>query len=170
MTTVVARLPLVQPFRTSFGTSTAKECVLVRIETDDGEGWGSASPTSNPATARSSTKGRGSWSGTTGPALLRADHVAVDDLDRLLGHVRGNPMAKAALIDAVVDARLRADGVSLAEWLGADRDRVACGVSIGIADTTEALLEQVEGYLTEGTGASSSRSSRHRRRAGGRGA
>ena len=33
-------LPLVAPFRTSFGTETQKECVLVRIETDDAEGWG----------------------------------------------------------------------------------------------------------------------------------
>lgn len=144
-------LPLVRPFRTSFGTSTAKECVLVRIETDEGEGWGECVADIQPGYSEEFNEG--AWlvvRDHLAPALLRADHVAVDDLDRLLGHVRGNPMAKAALIDAVVDARLRADGVSLAEWLGADRDRVACGVSIGIADTTEALLEQVEGFLTEG--------------------
>ncbi len=39
---------------------------------------------------------------------------------------------------------------SLASFLGADRDRVACGVSIGIASSTERLLEQVDGYLAEG--------------------
>ena len=48
------------------------------------------------------------------------------------------------------DAELRADGTSLASWLGADKTRVECGVSIGIAPSTEALLEQVEGYLAEG--------------------
>ena len=84
------------------------------------------------------------------PALLRAGDATIDDLDRVFAHVRGNPMAKAALIDAFVDADLRARDESLASWLGAERDRVACGVSIGIADTTEALLEQVEGYLAEG--------------------
>jgi len=31
-------LPLVRPFRTSFGTSTEKMCVLARVETDDAEG------------------------------------------------------------------------------------------------------------------------------------
>ena len=33
-------LPLVRPFRTSFGTSTEKVCILARVETDDAEGWG----------------------------------------------------------------------------------------------------------------------------------
>ncbi len=68
----------------------------------------------------------------------------------MLAFVRGNPMAKAALIDAFVDAQLRARGVALATWLGGVRDRVACGVSIGIADSTGALLEQVDGYLDQG--------------------
>jgi o-succinylbenzoate synthase len=68
----------------------------------------------------------------------------------VLSFVRGNPMAKAALVDAFLDAELRARGESLATWLGARRDRVACGVSIGIADSTEALLDQVAGYLVEG--------------------
>ena len=84
------------------------------------------------------------------PALLRAGDVAIDDIDEVLAFVRGNPMAKAALIDAFLDAELRADGVSLASWLGAERDRVACGVSVGIADSTEQLLDQVDGYLAEG--------------------
>lgn len=59
-------------------------------------------------------------------------------------------MAKAALIDAFVDAELRSRGISLATWLGADRDRVACGVSVGIAQGTGALLDEVDGYLEEG--------------------
>ena len=36
----LVELPLVRPFRTSFGTSTGKECVLARVRTDDAEGWG----------------------------------------------------------------------------------------------------------------------------------
>jgi O-succinylbenzoate synthase len=59
-------------------------------------------------------------------------------------------MAKATLVNAFLDASLRAEGRSLATFLGADRDRVACGVSIGIAPSTEGLLEDVGGYLAEG--------------------
>jgi hypothetical protein len=44
-------------------------------------------------------------------------------------------MAKAALIDAVLDAQLREAGRSLASYLGAERSRVECGVSVGITPT-----------------------------------
>src|SRR4029434_767667 len=63
---------------------------------------------------------------------------------------RGHPMAKATLENAVLDAELRAQGRSLADYLGAVRDRVVCGVSVGIASSTETVVEQVSGYLAEG--------------------
>ena len=144
-------LPLVRPFRTSFGTSTEKVCVVVRLETYDAEGWGECVADIEPGYSEEFNDGV--WlvlRDHLAPAVVQAGDIAIDDLDRVLGHVRGNPMAKAALIDAFVDAELRARGVALATWLGADRDRVACGVSIGIADSTEALLGQVDGYLSQG--------------------
>ena len=33
-------MPLVAPFRTSFGTESARDILLVRVVTPDGEGWG----------------------------------------------------------------------------------------------------------------------------------
>jgi o-succinylbenzoate synthase len=144
-------LPLVRPFRTSFGTSTEKVCVLVRLETDEAEGWGECVADIEPAYSEEFNDG--AWlviRDHLAPALLRAGDVSIDDLDRVLSHVRGNPMAKAAVIDAFVDAELRGRNVSLASWLGSERERVACGVSIGIADTVEALLDQVGGYLADG--------------------
>jgi O-succinylbenzoate synthase len=53
-------------------------------------------------------------------------------------------------VNAVVDATLRAEHRSLASFLGGVRERVACGVSIGIAPSTDGLLEQVAGYLEQG--------------------
>jgi O-succinylbenzoate synthase len=84
------------------------------------------------------------------PALFAAGDVTTDDLDAVLSGIRGNPMAKATLVDAFLDAELRGAGRSLAEHLGAVTDRVACGVSVGIAGTTEQLVEQVDGYLDAG--------------------
>ena len=144
-------MPLVRPFRTSFGTSTEKVCVVVRLETDDAEGWGECVADIEPGYSEEFNDG--AWlvlRDHLGPAMVRAGAVAIDELGRVLAFVRGHPMAKAALVDAFLDAELRARGESLASWLGAGRDRVACGVSIGIADSTEALLDQVEGYLAEG--------------------
>lgn len=144
-------LPLKSPFRTSFGIETEKVCVLARVATDDAEGWGECVAGLDPG--YSEEWNESAWlliRDFLAPALFAAGDVTTDDLDRVLGGVRGNPMAKATVIDAFLDAELRAQGRSLAEHLGADKERVACGVSIGITDTTAELLERVDGYLSEG--------------------
>ncbi len=144
-------LPLVRPFRTSFGEENEKVCMLVRLETDRAAGWGEC--VTGPDPGFSEEFNDGAWlvvRDFLAPALFRAGDAGVDDLGRVFAGVRGNPMAKAALVNAFLDAELRAEGRSLASYLGADKDRVACGVSVGIAATTEQLLEQVEGYLAEG--------------------
>jgi o-succinylbenzoate synthase len=50
----------------------------------------------------------------------------------------------------VLDAELRAAGMSLARYLGATRARVPCGVSVGIMESVPQLLDAVAGYLAEG--------------------
>ena len=62
----------------------------------------------------------------------------------------GHRMAKAGLELAVLDAALRAEGRSLGEYLGAERDRVPSGVSVGIQRDPAALVDAVGGYLDEG--------------------
>ena len=144
-------LPLVRPFRTSFGVETEKICILARVETEDAWGWGEC--VTGPSPDFSGEFNEGAWlviRDFLAPALFAAGDVPAEDLDRVFGGVRGNPMAKATLVNAVLDAELRAAGRSLAAFLGAERDRVACGVSVGIAATTGELLDQVGGYLAEG--------------------
>ncbi|MGZ4149502.1 MAG: o-succinylbenzoate synthase [Actinomycetota bacterium] len=144
-------LPLVRPFRTSFGTATEKVCVLARVETDHAEGWGECVADIEPDF--SPEWNESVWDAIArflAPALFRAGEVTAEGLDDVLGFVRGNRMAKATLIDAVLDAELRERGEPLAGYLGADKDRVACGVSIGITDTTDRLREQVQAHLAEG--------------------
>jgi len=148
---LLVELSLVRPFRTSFGEVSEKRCVLIRVETDDAEGWGECVADARPDF--SGEFNEGAWlvlRDFLAPALFRAGDVAAEAAERAFAEVRGNPMAKAALLDAVVDAELRTSGTSLASWLGAERDRVECGVSIGIAPTIDALLEQVAGYLEQG--------------------
>jgi O-succinylbenzoate synthase len=148
---LLVELPLVRPFRTSFGETAHKRCVLVRVETDDAEGWGECVADERPDF--SGEFNDGAWIAIRdflGPLVLDAGELDVARVELVLSTLRGNPMAKAALIDAFLDAELRARGASLASWLGAERTRVACGVSVGIAASTEELLEQVAGYLEEG--------------------
>lgn len=144
-------LPLVRPFRTSFGTETDKTCILARVETDGAVGWGECVAGSEPDFSEEFNEA--AWLVLRDflvPALLAAGDVDPEGTEAALSGVRGHPMAKATLVNAVLDAWLRERGRSLAAYLGAERDRVPCGVSVGITSTTEDLLEQVAGYLTEG--------------------
>jgi O-succinylbenzoate synthase len=144
-------IPLVRPFRTSFGESTEKVCVIARIETDDALGWGECVSDVEPNFSEEWNDG--AWNvirDFLAPAMFAAGDVDVERLASVFAFVRGNPMAKATLENAVLDAELRAQGRSLASYLGAVRDRVVCGVSVGIASSTDVLLEQVGGYLAEG--------------------
>ena len=144
-------LPLVRPFRTSFGEVTHKRCVLVRVETDEAEGWGECVADERPDF--SGEFNEGAWLAIRdflAPAWFEEEDAGVATAERAFAGVRGNQMAKAAVLDAILDAELAASDTSLAAWLGAERDRVVCGVSIGIAPSTEALLEQVNGYLAAG--------------------
>jgi o-succinylbenzoate synthase len=144
-------IPLVRPFRTSFGESTEKVCVLARVETDDALGWGECVSDVEPNFSEEWNDG--AWNlirDFLAPAMFAAGDVDVERLASVFAFVRGNPMAKATLENAVLDAELRAQGRSLASYLGAVRDRVECGVSVGIAPSTDVLLEQVGGYLAEG--------------------
>ena len=145
-------LPLVRPFRTSFGTETAKECVLVRVETSSGAvGWGEG--VAGPDPGFSEEWNDGLWlvlRDFLAPAAFGAGELVTEALTGILAGVRGNPMAKASLINALIDAELREAGRSLTGYLGGRRDRVECGVSLGIAPTAGELLDQVAAHLAEG--------------------
>ena len=147
----LVEIPLVRPFRVSFGTSTGKQCVLARIVTDDAVGWGEC-VADDGYPGFSGEWNEGVWAllrDGLAPALLDAD-VSIDTVEEQLRFVRGNPMAKATLIDAVIDAELRVESTSLAEFLGADKQTVACGVSIGIADGIDELRALVDEHLSQG--------------------
>ncbi len=68
----------------------------------------------------------------------------------LMRPVRGHRMAKAALENAVWDLEARVLGVPLWKHLGGVREEIACGVSIGIQKSPEALIQKIETELAAG--------------------
>ena len=149
------RLPLVSPFRTSFGTSTERDVLLVRVDTDAATGWGECVADSEPTYSPEYADGaqqviREHLLPRVAAAQGRGAPLTADRLGPVLESVKGHPMAKAALEAAVLDAELRAAGLSFADHLGAVSDRVPAGVSVGIHPSVPELLEAVEGYLAEG--------------------
>jgi O-succinylbenzoate synthase len=136
------RLPLVRPFTTSFGTTETKDCVLVRaVDRDGAQGWGECTAMERPMYSAEWVDG--AW------LVLRDVIVPALFAGRPTG-VRGHPMAEAALEIALLDLDLRHSSVSLAEYLGGMRDRVPCGVSLGIEEQIDDLLDLVKRYVSAG--------------------
>jgi O-succinylbenzoate synthase len=146
-------MPLVGPFRTSFGTETDRDILLVRVSTSDGpDGWGECVAPAGPLYSSEYVDGViDVIRRFLAPMLFNAARgVTAEQVAGVLEPVRGHRMAKAALEMALLDAQLRARGESFGAYLGAARDRVPCGVSVGIMDSIPQLLDAVAGYLEQG--------------------
>jgi o-succinylbenzoate synthase len=146
-------LPLVVPFRTSFGVQTTREALLVHVVTDAAEGWGECVTPAAPVYSEEYTDGAADvLRRHLVPGLLAGGAaVTAEDVGSRLAGSKGHRMAKAALEVAVLDAQLRAADLPLARHLGATAGRVPAGVSVGIPDGgASELLDLVAGYLEEG--------------------
>jgi len=85
-----------------------------------------------------------------GPRLAEAEPAHGGDCPKIFSIVRGHPMAKAALENAIWDLEAQREGVSLSQLLGGVKETIACGVSIGIQSSIPALLEVIERELAAG--------------------
>ncbi len=162
-------MPLVTPFRTSFGSQTNRDILLVRCElrsaggdaadghAGDGhagavlEGWGECVALSEPSYSPEYVDGaQHVIEHHLLPRLLAGGPLDAADVAPRLAKLHGHPMAKAAIEMAVLDAQLRARHQSFAAFLGATATRIPSGVSVGIHDSTDALLTAVQGYVDDG--------------------
>lgn len=84
------------------------------------------------------------------PAVMGRELEGPEDFWPLCGRFRGHPMAKAAVENALWILKALEQNVSLAHLIGSQKDRVQSGVSIGIQDTAEELVEQAGRYLDQG--------------------
>ncbi len=150
-------MPLVAPFRTSFGSETERDILLVRVDLapvgggEHVEGWGECVALAEPSYSPEYVDGaQHVIVHHLLPRLVAAGPIEAADVAPALSKLHGHPMAKAALEMAVLDAQLRATGTSFATFLGAQRTRIPSGVSVGIHDTTDELLAAVAGYVDDG--------------------
>jgi O-succinylbenzoate synthase len=145
-------LPLVRPFRTSFGTQTSREVLMVKVTNENGTiGWAECVAMSEPLYSPEYVIGcLDLMKRFLIPALRAKDSITAEDVPVVLKPFLGGQMAKAALETAVLDAQLKDQGISLAKYLGATKTKVECGVSVGIANNLDALVEEVKSYVDAG--------------------
>jgi len=148
----IIHLPLVRPFRTSFGTQTSREVLMVKVTNENGTtGWAECVAMSEPLYSPEYVSGcLDLMKKFLIPALKSKPEITAEDVPVVLKPFLGGQMAKAALETAILDAQLRDQKTSLANYLGATKSKVECGVSVGIANNLEALAEEVKSYVDGG--------------------
>jgi O-succinylbenzoate synthase len=145
------QIPLKQFFETSFGRVTHRRIFLVTVDCEGVEGWGECVAGEGPFFSYE-------WIETAwatirdflAPALLEAKLEGARHSGRAMARVRGHNMAKAALENALWDAEAKQKELPLWSLLAGTRPEIASGVSIGIQDSHEQLLEKVQTELNAG--------------------
>ncbi len=144
-------LPLAHPFQTSFGRETTKHTYIVEIETKSGEvGYGETVAGAFPGYSYE----------TVDIDVKILEDFIIPSLDssvstpeeflRRVSWIKGYNMAKASIEMALWDLNAKLEGKPLYKFIGGVRDRVSCGVSIGIQTSTAKLIKRIEAFLEEG--------------------
>jgi len=145
------RLSLVHPFETSFGRETDRDIIIVRAWADGLVGYGETASMAKPFYNYETTET--CWHIQRDflvPWLLEREITDGAELVQLFAAVRGHNMAKTGLEQAWWDLKAKAEGQPLARLLGGAKERIECGVSIGIQKSVERLLERVGLFLNQG--------------------
>jgi O-succinylbenzoate synthase len=145
------QMPLVHFFETSFSRIYSRRILLIQAQCDGVNGWGECVAGEDPF--YSSEWIESAWPTIKhylAPALLGKSIDSGRDSAALMSKVRGHRMAKASLENALWDAEAKQKQQPLWRLLGGKQKEIPCGVSIGIQDSIEQLLEKIETELAAG--------------------
>jgi o-succinylbenzoate synthase len=145
------RLPLVHFFETSFGRSYDRAFLLVIVEGGGERGYGECVAEDNPFYSSETTET--AWHVIReflAPRVIGVEFDHPRAIFPALRGIRGHNMAKAGIEMAAWDLYARQRGVPLSQALGGTRTRIASGVSIGIQDSFDQLLQKIETELEAG--------------------
>jgi O-succinylbenzoate synthase len=145
-------LPLVHFFETSFGRTYERRIILVRVEDTDGaEGWGEVTCGESPGYSDEWTDS--AWvtiEKILAPMVVGREFASAADVWNGMIWARGHRMAKSGIETACWDLEAKKLGVPLWRHLGGVNQEIECGVSIGIQDSVEQLLEKIRIELDAG--------------------
>ncbi|MTD40356.1 o-succinylbenzoate synthase [Erwinia sp. CPCC 100877] len=146
------RLPLKQPFETSYGRITEKAFDLMLVTDEKGnQGIGELVPFEQPDyieetldTARIIIEKH------LIPLLRNVSFAHPSEIADCFNEVKGHYMAKSSLETAIWDLYAKRQGKSLKSYFRDTRTKVPVGVSLGIQTDLTKLLEQVTNYVNQG--------------------
>ncbi|SHK93813.1 o-succinylbenzoate synthase [Desulforamulus aeronauticus] len=146
------QMRLKAPFTTSFGTEWDRHFILVEIRDTEGRsGWGESVAMKEPIYNEETVATN--WHMMQDfliPLLYQNPVQHPENVYKLFSHIRRNNMAKSALEGAMWDLYAKQQGISLSQALGGQRTEIEVGISLGIQDSVDTLLELVGQYVSEG--------------------
>ncbi len=146
------KMTMKSPFTTSFGTFQDKEFLLLEVTDELGNtGWGEStafhSPWYNEETLETNLHMIRDF---LIPLVLDKEIAHPDEINELFAPIRKNNMAKATVEGAIWDLYAKRNQLTLAQALGGTAEKIEVGISIGIQQNVEDLIELVRGYVAEG--------------------
>jgi O-succinylbenzoate synthase len=147
------RLALKEPFRISSGVCTERRIFLLELFDADGAStWSECVagelPNYTPETIDTAWFAIREW---LAPRLLGRSLDGPEVIHGVLEqNVRGHNMAKAALEMGSWGLAATKDGVPLSKRLGGTRERIPTGISLGIQDTPDALVQRAKAAYAKG--------------------
>ena len=146
------RMTLKNKFITSFGDETIRHPIIIKIRSNDIEGYGEAPGDTSPLYSYETYKTIMYALKTFLIPLVLKRRAFSDPLDfhKALQVIRGHKFAKTALEYAFYDLYAKFLRKPLFELYGGTKKRIPVGVSVGIMSDLRKLIKSIEEYLNRG--------------------
>ncbi len=144
-------LPLLHPFETSFGVDTVRTIILLTLHSGGMHGYSESVMDPRPLFREETIAG--AWDLIKNvflPDMLGKDLPDAQALVHSLAIFRGNYQAKAVVEMAFWDLWARSLDMPLHRLLGGEKTSVPVGVSLGIKESIEKTIEEVQRHLDQG--------------------
>ena len=145
------KMRLKAPFETSFGSTFERPLILVEIQADGLTGWSEVTSMEGPFFNYESIDI--SWLVIRDflvPNILGKTVATPEASQYLFAAIRGHEMARAGIENALWDVAAQQAKLPLWKLLGGTQQEIACGVSLGLQCTPQALLERVRTEVASG--------------------
>jgi O-succinylbenzoate synthase len=147
----VLKLPYVHYFETSFGREYERTFILLEVFSQGVVGYGEVVAGQSPLYSYETTKT--AWHVLKDfliPLLLEKRIQEPDAFHKEAQQYRGHSMAKAGLELALWDLKAKLDEKPLSILYGGMRTEIPAGVSVGIQDSIDQLLDRINVFIDQG--------------------
>jgi o-succinylbenzoate synthase len=145
------RMRLLHPFETSFGVTQDRRIILVKVTDAEHEGYGEVTAGEGPFYSDETSDT--AWHILRDfiiPSVIGKEISNARQFGSYVAGIRGHNMAKAGLETALWDLESSIRNVPLWKFIGGTRERIDCGVSIGIQPSIDRLIATIDRELKSG--------------------